>query len=139
MLLHAVCLLSVTWLCGLDFCRCWSVSRPLVCFSGTEDSYTVTCGMPLSCLADAQKNNSGLYCLGKYKTSQIYIDLSALPHKTVTKEQLVLSLDSVDTQVDQNDVKRCSFLSFVLQVRKQPVFLALRPQLLSGLALQNAT
>uniref|UniRef100_A0A673CTY7 Signal peptide, CUB and EGF-like domain-containing protein 2 n=1 Tax=Sphaeramia orbicularis TaxID=375764 RepID=A0A673CTY7_9TELE len=30
--------------------------------SGTEDSYTVTCGMPLPCLADAQKDNSGLYC-----------------------------------------------------------------------------
>uniref|UniRef100_A0A672JCJ1 Signal peptide, CUB and EGF-like domain-containing protein 2 n=1 Tax=Salarias fasciatus TaxID=181472 RepID=A0A672JCJ1_SALFA len=39
-------------------------------FSGTEDSYTVTCGMPLPCLADAQKNNSGLYCLGKYPTSR---------------------------------------------------------------------
>ncbi|KAG7244312.1 hypothetical protein INR49_004012 [Caranx melampygus] len=26
--------------------------------SGTEDSYTVTCGMPLPCLADAQRNNS---------------------------------------------------------------------------------
>uniref|UniRef100_A0AAX7V644 Signal peptide, CUB and EGF-like domain-containing protein 2 n=1 Tax=Astatotilapia calliptera TaxID=8154 RepID=A0AAX7V644_ASTCA len=48
------------------------VSRPRV-FSGTEDSYTVTCGMPLPCLADAQKNNSGSYCLGKYRTSQIYI------------------------------------------------------------------
>uniref|UniRef100_A0A665VX94 Signal peptide, CUB and EGF-like domain-containing protein 3 n=1 Tax=Echeneis naucrates TaxID=173247 RepID=A0A665VX94_ECHNA len=40
------------------------VSRPLV-FSGTEDSYTVTCGMPLPCLADAQKNNSGLHCLAE--------------------------------------------------------------------------
>lgn len=37
----------------------------LCMFSGTEDSYTVTCGMPLPCLADSQKDNSGLYCLGK--------------------------------------------------------------------------
>uniref|UniRef100_A0A8C2X9P8 Signal peptide, CUB domain, EGF-like 2 n=1 Tax=Cyclopterus lumpus TaxID=8103 RepID=A0A8C2X9P8_CYCLU len=44
-------------------------------FAGTEDSYTVTCGMPLPCLADAQRNNSGLHCLGKYKISQIYIFL----------------------------------------------------------------
>uniref|UniRef100_A0A7N8YDY9 Signal peptide, CUB domain, EGF-like 2 n=1 Tax=Mastacembelus armatus TaxID=205130 RepID=A0A7N8YDY9_9TELE len=51
----------------------------------TEDSYMVTCGMPLPCFADAQKNNSGLHCLGKYKASQIYIYLSALPHKTVTQ------------------------------------------------------
>uniref|UniRef100_A0A671VWU8 Signal peptide, CUB and EGF-like domain-containing protein 2 n=1 Tax=Sparus aurata TaxID=8175 RepID=A0A671VWU8_SPAAU len=52
----------------------------------TEDSYTVTCGMPLPCLADAQKNSSGSHCLGKYKTSQIYIYLSALPHKTGTTQ-----------------------------------------------------
>lgn len=72
-------------------------------FSGTEDSYTVTCGMPLPCLADAQKNNSGLYCLGKYKTSQIYISffLSALPHKTVTQERPRLGMFPLE--VDQND------------------------------------
>lgn len=68
-------------------------------FSGMEDSYTVTCGMPLPCLADTQKNNSGLYCLGKYHTSQIYIYLSGLPHKTVTQETLNLPKVSVDTQI----------------------------------------
>lgn len=64
-------------------------------FPGTEDSYTVTCGMPLSCMADAQKNNSGLHCLGKYKTSQMYICLYALLHGTVTLEQFCLSMFSV--------------------------------------------
>lgn len=68
--------------------------------------------MPLPCLADAQKNNSGLYCLGKYKTSQIYIYLSALPHKTVTQEQLSLYLFAVDTRVDQNE--HVVFLFFCL-------------------------
>lgn len=63
---------------------------------GTEDSYTVTCGMPLPCLADAQKNNSGLYCLGTYHTSKIYIHLSALPHKAVTQTQRGPSWLSVD-------------------------------------------
>ncbi|XP_047218352.1 signal peptide, CUB and EGF-like domain-containing protein 2 [Girardinichthys multiradiatus] len=35
--------------------------------SGTEDSYTVTCGMPLPCLAGAQKSNSDSHCLGTEK------------------------------------------------------------------------
>uniref|UniRef100_A0A8D0D8N8 Signal peptide, CUB domain, EGF-like 2 n=1 Tax=Sander lucioperca TaxID=283035 RepID=A0A8D0D8N8_SANLU len=69
------------------------------------DSYTVTCGMPLPCLADAQKNNSGLHCLGEYKTSDIYIYLSALPHKTVTREQLRLLLSP---SCDLNCVRRRS-------------------------------
>uniref|UniRef100_A0AAQ5YC15 Signal peptide, CUB and EGF-like domain-containing protein 2 n=1 Tax=Amphiprion ocellaris TaxID=80972 RepID=A0AAQ5YC15_AMPOC len=42
------------------------------------DSYTVTCGMPLPCLADAQKNNSGLYCLGKYKTSDLHLSFCSV-------------------------------------------------------------
>lgn len=120
---------ALTFVCvGL----CVTASRV---FSGTEDSYTVTCGMPLPCLADAQKNNSGLYCLGKYKTSPIYIYLSALPHKTVTQEQLGLSLFSADKEVDQNNMVFCPF---VLQVRRQLVFHALRPQPHLSLAPRNA-
>lgn len=92
--------------------------------------------MPLPCLAGAQKNNSGLYCLGKYKTSQIYIYLSALPHKTLTQEQLRLSLFSLDKEVDQNNMVFCLF---VPQVQKPLVLHALRPQPRSSLAPQNAT
>lgn len=42
-------------------------------FSGMEDSYTVTCGMPLPCLADTQRNNSGLSCVGEYLASPLSI------------------------------------------------------------------
>ncbi|MEQ2251397.1 Signal peptide, CUB and EGF-like domain-containing protein 2 [Ilyodon furcidens] len=35
--------------------------------SGTEDSYTVTCGIPLPCLAGVQKSNSDSHCLGTEK------------------------------------------------------------------------
>lgn len=96
MFLHAASLLSLTFVALTFVCVGLRVMASCV-FSGMEDSYTVTCGMPLPCLVDTQKNNSGLYCLGKYQTSQIYIYLSALPHKTVTREQLSLSLFSVDT------------------------------------------
>lgn len=64
-LLHASCLLSCLAFVALTFV-CVSLCVMASCvFSGTEDSYTVTCGMPLPCMADAQKNNSGLHCLGK--------------------------------------------------------------------------
>ncbi|XP_048118325.1 signal peptide, CUB and EGF-like domain-containing protein 2 isoform X4 [Alosa alosa] len=32
--------------------------------SGAADSYTVTCGMPLPCFTEGQKNESGSYCQG---------------------------------------------------------------------------
>lgn len=87
--LHAARLLSLTFVALTFVCVGLCVMASCV-FSGMEDSYTVTCGMPLPCLADTQKNSSGLYCLGKYHTSQIYIYLSGLPHKTVTQETLNL-------------------------------------------------
>jgi len=90
MFLHASSLLSYLAFVVLTFVSVGLCVMASCVFSGTEDSYTVTCGMPLPCLTGAQKNNSGLYCLGKYKTSQIYINLSALPYKTVTQEPLRL-------------------------------------------------
>ncbi|XP_036836851.1 signal peptide, CUB and EGF-like domain-containing protein 2 isoform X6 [Oncorhynchus mykiss] len=45
--------------------------------SGTEDSYTVTCGMPLPCLAGAQRNGSGSYCLGPEMSSVLRIKTTA--------------------------------------------------------------
>lgn len=62
--------------CGLRFCLSALVLQPsvCVCFSGMEDSYTVTCGLPLPCLAaDAQRNGSGSHCAGEWKTRQIGI------------------------------------------------------------------
>ena len=55
----------------LCLCHGWTCVCVCVCVfvSGTEDSYTLTCGMPLPCLAEAQKNNSGLNCFGKYTRS----------------------------------------------------------------------
>lgn len=73
MFLHASCLLSCLAFVALTLVSVGLCVMASCVFSGTEDSYTVTCGMPLPCLADAQKNNSGLYCLGEYKTSQIYL------------------------------------------------------------------
>lgn len=64
------------------------VSRPplCVCFSGMEDSYTVTCGLPLPCLAaDAQRNGSGSHCAGEWKTRQIGIYLSATASQNVSR------------------------------------------------------
>uniref|UniRef100_A0A8C7G3Y4 Signal peptide, CUB and EGF-like domain-containing protein 2 n=1 Tax=Oncorhynchus kisutch TaxID=8019 RepID=A0A8C7G3Y4_ONCKI len=63
---------GLLWLCLLSLVACL---MPLCAFTGTEDSYTVTCGMPLPCLAGAQRNGSGSYCLGKYTPSQICIRL----------------------------------------------------------------
>uniref|UniRef100_A0AAV2LN63 Signal peptide, CUB and EGF-like domain-containing protein 2 n=1 Tax=Knipowitschia caucasica TaxID=637954 RepID=A0AAV2LN63_KNICA len=37
--------------------------------SGTEDSYTVTCGAPLPCPSDVQSSNNGLHCFGQDMTS----------------------------------------------------------------------
>uniref|UniRef100_A0A7N6ACL4 Signal peptide, CUB and EGF-like domain-containing protein 2 n=1 Tax=Anabas testudineus TaxID=64144 RepID=A0A7N6ACL4_ANATE len=75
-LLHASCLLSFLAFVAQTFV-CVSLCVMASCvFSGTEDSYTVTCGMPLPCMADAQKNNSGLHCIGKYKTSRMHIHLT---------------------------------------------------------------
>eukprot|EP00063_Salmo_salar_P007834 XP_013982669.1 PREDICTED: signal peptide, CUB and EGF-like domain-containing protein 2 isoform X4 [Salmo salar] len=45
--------------------------------SGTEDSYTVNCGMPLPCLAGAQRNGSGSYCLGPEMSSVLRIKTTA--------------------------------------------------------------
>lgn len=73
MFLHASSLLFGSAFVALTFVSLGlCVMLPCV-FSGTEDSYTVTCGMPLPCLAGIQKSNSGSHCLGKYKTSQIFL------------------------------------------------------------------
>ncbi|KAM9423584.1 signal peptide, CUB and EGF-like domain-containing protein 2 isoform 3-T3 [Salvelinus alpinus] len=45
--------------------------------SGMEDSYTVTCGMPLPCLAGAQRNGSSSYCLGPEMSSVLRIKTTA--------------------------------------------------------------
>lgn len=51
-----------------------------------EDSYTVTCGLPLPCLAaDAQRNGSGSHCAGEWKTRQIGIYLSATASQNVSR------------------------------------------------------
>lgn len=51
-----------------------------------EDSYTVTCGLPLPCLAaDAQRNGSGSHCAGECKTRQIGIYLSATASQNVSR------------------------------------------------------
>lgn len=71
MLLHASSLLSGSAFVALTFVSPGLCVMHSCVFSGTEDSYTVTCGMPLPCLAGIQKTNSGSHCLGKYKTSQI--------------------------------------------------------------------
>uniref|UniRef100_A0A674A7W3 Signal peptide, CUB and EGF-like domain-containing protein 2 n=1 Tax=Salmo trutta TaxID=8032 RepID=A0A674A7W3_SALTR len=63
---------GLLWLCLLSLVACL---MPLCAFTGTEDSYTVNCGMPLPCLAGAQRNGSGSYCLGKFTPSQICINL----------------------------------------------------------------
>lgn len=75
---------------GLNFCTFVCVGLCVIAsyvFSGKEDSYTVTCGMPLPWLADTQKNNSGLYCLGEQKASTIYIFYYILHHKTELREK----------------------------------------------------
>lgn len=62
--LHAASLLSLTSAVFTFVCVGLRVMASCV-LSGMEDSYTVTCGMPLPCLADTQRNNSGLSCLGE--------------------------------------------------------------------------
>lgn len=81
------CSLTSCW-CGLRFCLGPRVTASLVCvcFSGMEDSYTVTCGLPLPCLAaDAQRNGSGSHCAGECKTRQIGICLSATASQKVSR------------------------------------------------------
>lgn len=93
-LLHASCLLSFLAFVAQTFV-CVSLCVMASCvFSGTEDSYTVTCGMPLPCMADAQKNNSGLHCIGKYKTSRMHIHLTTRCC-TLTLEHMCFSMFSV--------------------------------------------
>lgn len=78
--LHAA---SLLWLTSVHFTFVYAGPGVMAScvFSGMEDSYTVTCGMPLPCLADAQRNSSGLSCLGEYLPSLIRVCLYALPHK----------------------------------------------------------
>ncbi|XP_035273026.1 signal peptide, CUB and EGF-like domain-containing protein 2 isoform X3 [Anguilla anguilla] len=45
--------------------------------SGNEDSYTVTCGMPLLCFTGRQRNESGSHCSGTDVTSAPWIKTSA--------------------------------------------------------------
>ncbi|XP_034737616.1 signal peptide, CUB and EGF-like domain-containing protein 2 isoform X1 [Etheostoma cragini] len=73
--------------------------------SGTEDSYTVTCGMPLPCMADAQKNNSGLHCLGpemvivpRIKTTATFKSSTAKCNLKRSQEKLKESLNSAHSE-----------------------------------------
>lgn len=77
-------------------------------FSGTEDSYTVTCGMPLPCLADTQKNNSGSHCLGKYT------DLHLSFHSATQNGQLGNHLAIPRFQLIYVKIKQLLFLSLSL-------------------------
>ncbi|CDQ85449.1 unnamed protein product [Oncorhynchus mykiss] len=65
--------------------------------SGTEDSYTVTCGMPLPCLAGAQRNGSGSYCLGnvlRIKTTATFKSGTGMCNLKRSQERLKESLNA---------------------------------------------
>uniref|UniRef100_A0AAQ6AF62 Signal peptide, CUB and EGF-like domain-containing protein 3 n=1 Tax=Amphiprion ocellaris TaxID=80972 RepID=A0AAQ6AF62_AMPOC len=74
------------------------------------DSYTVTCGMPLPCLADAQKNNSGLYCLGKYKTSDLHLSFCSVTRNSYsgTSYAFLVFMSLSAESCDLNCVRRRS-------------------------------
>lgn len=75
-----VCFAASVFCAGAFCCPLVFVTRQCV-FAGNEDSYTVTCGMPLLCSTGRQKNESGSHCLGKYTIFQIGI-VSYLPTQT---------------------------------------------------------
>uniref|UniRef100_A0A8C5D9V5 Signal peptide, CUB and EGF-like domain-containing protein 2 n=1 Tax=Gouania willdenowi TaxID=441366 RepID=A0A8C5D9V5_GOUWI len=70
---------------------------------GMEDSYTVTCGMPLSCLADAQKDNSGFNsettcALVRIKTTANFRSGSAKCNLKRSQEKFMESLNSAHSE-----------------------------------------
>ncbi|KAA8595680.1 hypothetical protein FQN60_010971 [Etheostoma spectabile] len=67
--------------------------------SGTEDSYTVTCGMPLPCLADAQKNNSlEMASVPRIKTTATFKSSTAKCNLKRSQEKLKESLNSAHSE-----------------------------------------
>ncbi|KAJ8271495.1 hypothetical protein COCON_G00103540 [Conger conger] len=62
---------------GGDQCFLTCQSQVHISSGGNEDSYTVTCGMPLLCFSGRQKNESSSYCLGADVTSAPWIKTSA--------------------------------------------------------------
>lgn len=107
-----------------------------VCFSGMEDSYTVTCGLPLPCLAaDAQRNGSGLHCAGEWENET---DWHLSSRRCLTKQRGRACWIDTPLQSGVTNTLADALLASA-QARRRPACRASRPRPRSGRAPPSAT